>query len=252
MDPLKGVTRMVSWSGLAELVKALGKTGLIGGVAAAVLWGERGDLLAMFSQALPVGMASAGHLLSFSFLLMVLAMVLIVAIDVPFQLWQYHDKLKMSRQEVKQESKELEGNPEIKGRIRQLQRDAARKRMMAAVPAADVIVTNPTHYAVALAYKNGMGAPRVLAKGMGEIALKIRQVGAEHGVPMLEAAPLARALNRHVALDQEIPATLYAAVAEVLAYVYQLQAWRRGAAQYPVPPREITVPGEFVPEAVNG
>lgn len=252
MDPLKGVARMVSWSGLAELVKALGKTGLIGGVAAAVLWSERGDLLAMFSQALPVGMASAGHLLSFSFLLMVLAMVLIVAIDVPFQLWQYHDKLKMSRQEVKQESKELEGNPEIKGRIRQLQRDAARKRMMAAVPAADVIVTNPTHYAVALAYKNGMGAPKVLAKGMGEIALKIRQVGAEHGVPMLEAAPLARALNRHVALDQEIPATLYAAVAEVMAYVYQLQAWRRGAAQYPVPPREITVPGELVPEAVNG
>jgi hypothetical protein len=132
-----------------------------------VLWSERGDLLAMFSQSIPVGLASAGHLLNFSFFAIVSAMLLIVAVDVPFQLWQYHDKLKMSRQEVKQEGKELEGNPEVKGRIRQLQREAARKRMMAAVPAADVIVTNPTHYAVALAYKSGMGAPKVLAKGHG-------------------------------------------------------------------------------------
>jgi flagellar biosynthetic protein FlhB len=125
-----------------------------------VLWSERGDLLAMFAQSIPVGLSSAGHLLNFSFVAIVSAMLVIVAVDVPFQIWQYHDKLKMSRQEVKQEGKELEGNPEIKGRIRQLQREAARKRMMAAVPAADVIVTNPTHYAVALAYKSGMGAPK--------------------------------------------------------------------------------------------
>jgi flagellar biosynthetic protein FlhB len=209
-----------------ELVKAVAKVSLLGGVAFWVLWSERGDLLAMFAQSIPVGLASAGHLLSFSFLAIVSAMLLIVAVDVPFQIWQYHDKLKMTRQEVKQEGKELEGNPEIKGRIRQLQREAARKRMMAAVPAADVIVTNPSHYAVALAYKSGMGAPKVLAKGMGEMALKIRQIGAENGVPMVEAAPLARALYRHVELDQEIPATLYAAVAEVLAYVYQLSNWR--------------------------
>jgi len=185
LDPLKGLSRLVSWSGLAELVKAVAKALLVGGVAVGVLWSERGDLLAMFAQSGELGLVSAGHLLSFSFLAIVSAMLLIVAIDVPFQLWQYHDKLKMSLQEVKQESKELEGNPEIKGRIRQLQREAARKRMMAAVPAADVIVTNPTHYAVALAYSSGMRAPKVLAKGMGEVALKIRQVGAENGIPMI-------------------------------------------------------------------
>ncbi len=252
IDPWQGLKRLVSWSGLAELVKALAKTALIGGVALMVLWNMRNDLQAIFAQSLPIGLVSAGNLLTFSFLAMVLAMLLIVAIDVPFQLWQFHDKMKMSRQEAKQENKELEGNPEIKGRIRQLQREAARKRMMSAVPAADVIVTNPTHYAVALAYKSGMGAPKVLAKGMGEIALKIRQIGAENGVPMLEAATLARALHRHVAIDQEIPAALYAAVAEVMAYVYQLRDWRHGSGQYPQPPREIVVPGELVPEAEHG
>jgi type III secretion system FlhB-like substrate exporter len=119
------------------------------------------------------------------------------------------------------------GQPRGQGAYPQLQREAARKRMMGAVPTADVIVTNPTHFAVALAYKSGMGAPKVLAKGMGEIALKIRAIGAENGVPMLEAPPLARALYRHAELDQEIPSTLYAAVAEVLAYVYQLTNWRQ-------------------------
>jgi flagellar biosynthetic protein FlhB len=184
--------------------------------------------------------------------MIVMTMLLIVAVDVPFQLWQYHDKLKMSKDEVKQEGKEMEGNPQVKGRIRQLQREAARKRMMGAVPTADVIVTNPTHFAVALAYKSGMGAPKVLAKGMGDIALKIREIGAQNGVPMLEAPPLARALYRHAELDQEIPSTLYAAVAEVLAYVFQLANWRQVGGSYPMPPRSIAVPAELVPELING
>jgi flagellar biosynthetic protein FlhB len=124
--------------------------------------------------------------------------------------------------------------------------------MMGAVPTADVIVTNPTHFAVALAYKSGMGAPKVVAKGRGDIALKIREIGAQNGVPMLEAPPLARALYRHTELDQEVPSALYAAVAEVLAYVYQLSNWRQVGGNYPLPPREITVPAELVPEAVNG
>jgi flagellar biosynthetic protein FlhB len=248
VNPLKGLARLVSWSGLAELLKAVAKASLLGGVAAWILWSERGDLFAMFAQAIPVGLSSTGHLLSFSFLAIVAAMLLIVAVDVPFQIWQYHDKLKMSRQELKQEGKELEGNPEIKGRIRQLQREAARKRMMAAVPAADVIVTNPGHYAVALAYKSGMQAPKVLAKGLGEIALKIRQLGAESDIPIVEAAPLARALYRHVELDQEIPSTLYAAVAEVLAYIYQLSNWRQSGGEQPLPPRAITVPDELLVE----
>jgi flagellar biosynthetic protein FlhB len=124
--------------------------------------------------------------------------------------------------------------------------------MMASVPKADVIVTNPTHFAVALAYKSGMGAPTVVAKGMGEVARRIREVGAEHGVPLLEAPPLARALHRHVEIDQQIPGTLYAAVAEALAWVYQLANWRQVGGQYPVPPRDLQVPPELVPEAVNG
>ena len=252
LDPLAGIARLVSWAGLVELLKAVAKAFLLGGIAAWVLWNERGELLAMFAQSVRGGLSSAGHLLNFSFFVIVSAMLVIVAVDVPFQLWQYHDKLKMSRQEVKQEGKELEGNPEIKGRIRQLQRDAARKRMMAAVPTADVIITNPTHYAVALAYTKGMAAPKVLAKGVGEIALKIRELGAAGAIPMVEAAPLARALYRHVNLDQEIPSTLYAAVAEVLAYIYQLNTWRKSGGEYPLPPREIAVPSALVPEALHG
>ncbi|KFB66012.1 flagellar biosynthesis protein FlhB [Candidatus Accumulibacter vicinus] len=252
LDPLKGMARLVSWAGLVELVKAVAKASLLGGVAVWILWSERGDLLAMFAQSLPVSLSSAGHLLTFSFFAIVAAMLLIVVVDVPFQIWQHHDKLKMTREELKQEGKELEGNPEVKGRIRQLQREAARKRMMAAVPAADVIVTNPTHYAVALAYKSGMVAPKVLAKGLGEIALKIRQVGAENAVPIIEAAPLARALYRHVDLDQEIPATLYAAVAEVLAYIYQLSNWRQTGGNYPMPMLAVTIPDELIGETANG
>ena len=253
LDPLKGLSRIISWGGLAELVKAVAKALLVGGVAVWVMWTERTDIFALFGQSVEAGLLGAGHLLNYSFLLIVMAMLVIVAIDVPFQLWQYHDKLKMTKEEVKQESKEMEGNPEVRGRIRQLQREAARRRMMGAVPKADVIVTNPTHFAVALSYASGMGAPKVLAKGMGEIALKIREIGAANGVPMLEAPPLARALYRHADLDQEIPSALYAAVAEVLAYVYQLANWRKVGGHYPLPPREIAVPGDLVPaEVIHG
>ena len=252
MDPIKGLQRLFSWNGLAELVKAVAKAALIGGVAAWVIWSERNDLVGLLAQPLGAGLASAGHLIAFSFLAMVAAMILIVGIDIPFQLWNYHDKLKMTRDELKQEAKEMEGDPHVKGRIRSLQRDAARRRMMASVPKADVIVTNPTHFAVALAYKSGMGAPTVVAKGMGEVARRIREVAAEHGVPLLEAPPLARALHRHVEIDQQIPGALYAAVAEALAWVYQLTNWRQVGGQYPVPPRDLQVPPELVPEAVNG
>ena len=252
LNPIKGLSRVVSWSGLLELVKSVAKALLIGGVAAAVMWAERDELLGLLTQALDAGLISAGHLINYSYLLIVLSMLLIVGLDVPFQLWQYHDKLKMTKEEVRRESKEMEGSPEVKARIRSLQREAARRRMMAAVPTADVIVTNPTHFAVALAYKNGMGAPKVVAKGMGEIARKIRSVGAEHGVPLLEAPPLARALYHHAEIDREIPSTLYSAVAEVLAYVYQLSNWRQRGGDYQMPPRDIPVPADLVPEMIDG
>jgi flagellar biosynthetic protein FlhB len=252
MDPIQGIKRILSWSGVVDMLKAVAKAGLIGGIAAWVIWSERNEIVALLTLPLESGLAAVGKLLAFSFLVVVAAMVLIVAVDVPFQIWHYHDKLKMTRDEVRREGKEMEGDPHVKGRIRSLQREAARRRMMAAVPKADVIVTNPTHFAVALAYKSGMGAPRVVAKGTGEVARRIREIGAEHGVPLLEAPPLARALHRHVDLDQEIPGTLYAAVAEALAWVYQLGSWRQSGGQYPQPPRDLQVPPDLVPEAVNG
>lgn len=252
MDPIKGLGRLFSVSGLVDLVKAIAKSLLIGGTAVWVIWYEHRDMFLLLAQPVEVGLVNAAQMLSFSFLVIVSAMILIVILDVPFQIWHYHDKLKMTRDELKQEGKEMEGDPHVKGRIRSLQREAARRRMMAAVPQADVIVTNPTHFAVALAYKNGMGAPRLVAKGTGEIARRIREIGAENGVPLLEAPPLARALHKHVEIDQEIPGTLYAAVAEALAWVYQLSNWRKAGGQYPVPPSDLQVPPNLVPEVVNG
>lgn len=252
MNPIQGIKRIISWTGLVNMLKAVAKAGLIGGIAASVIWSERQDIIALLALPIQAGLGAVGQMLIYSFLLIVAAMILIVVVDVPFQIWQHHHKLKMTREEVRRESKEMEGDPHVKGRIRALQRDAARRRMMSAVPKADVIVTNPTHFAVALAYKNGMGAPRVVAKGMGEVARRIREIGAEHGVPLLEAPPLARALHRHVEIDEEIPGTLYAAVAEALAWVFQLSAWRQHGGQYPVPPRDLQVPAELVPEAMNG
>lgn len=249
MNPLPGIGRMFSWNSLMELLKAVLKAGLIGSVAVAVVWSQWEDIFGLLGLSIEAGLTKAGGLLTFSFLMIVSAMVLIVAADVPFQIWQYYNKLKMTKDEVRKEMKEMDGDPMVKGRIRSLQREAARKRMMAAVPQADVIVTNPTHYAVALSYKTGMSAPKVLAKGMGAIAQKIKSIGAEHGVPMLEAPPLARALYRNVEIDDEIPGTLYSAVAEVLAYVYQLSQWRQAGGEYPVPPRNFSIPSELVPEA---
>ncbi|WP_303785424.1 flagellar biosynthesis protein FlhB [Azovibrio restrictus] len=250
LNPIAGIGRMFSWESLMELVKAMLKSLVIGGAAVLIIWSEWEDIFGMLGMPLEAGLAMAGHLLTWSFLLIVAAMLFIVVADVPFQIWQYYDKLKMTKDEVRRESKEMDGDPLVKGRIRSLQREAARRRMMAAVPTADVIVTNPTHFAVALSYKDGMAAPKVLAKGMGAIAQKIKALGAEHGVPMLEAPPLARALYRHVEIDDEIPGALYGAVAEVLAYVYQLSQWRARGGEYPMPPRDVAVPPELaVPEA---
>lgn len=249
LNPITGLGRLLSWNSLMELGKAVLKAGLVGGVAVMLIWKERDEILGLLAQPLEAAVAHAGNLVSYSFLILVATLVLVVAFDVPFQLWQYFDKLKMTKEEVKQETKELMGDPHVKGRIRSLQMQAARRRMMAAVPQANVIVTNPTHYAVALSYKTGMAAPKVIAKGMGAVALKIRELGAEHAVPMLEAPPLARALYKHAELDAEIPSALYSAVAEVLAYIYQLANWRQIGGTYPVPPRDLPVPPELVPEA---
>jgi flagellar biosynthetic protein FlhB len=250
LNPLTGFGRMFSWNSLMELGKAVLKAGLLGGVAVGLIWSQRDEIFGLLGESLEAGLAHAGNLVSFSFLMMAAALLLVVAADVPFQLWQYFNKLKMTKEEVKQEMKEMMGDPHVKGRIRSLQMQAARKRMMAAVPTANVVVTNPTHFAVALAYRTGMAAPKVVAKGAGAMALKIREVANENRVPIMEAPPLARALYKHAELDSEIPSALYGAVAEVLAYIYQLANWRQVGGVYPAPPRDLPVPPELVPVGV--
>jgi flagellar biosynthesis protein FlhB len=239
---------MFSVRALVELLKAIGKTILVGWIAWLVIRHELDDVMALSVQPLESGAAHLGHLLLLSFMFIVSGLIIIAAIDAPYQMWQHAKKLMMSRQDVKQEMKESDGNPEIKAKIRQQQREMARRRMMSEVPTADVIVTNPTHYAVALKYsENGMRAPRVVAKGADEVAARIREIGEENNVVMLEAPPLARALFRHAELGDEIPEALYIAVAEVLAYVFQLRAFSKHGGTRPAKPGDLDVPPELDP-----
>ena len=241
MDPLKGAARILSWHGVIEMLKAFAKAMLVGGVAAWVLWRNSSAVLSLVGEPLADAMVHLLHLAGSSFLTMAGSMALVVAIDIPFQMWDHERKLRMTREEVRQENKETEGDPQVKAHIRSQQREMARRRMMAEIPKADVVVTNPTHYAVALRYEDGaMRAPRVVAKGAHLLAARIRALAEEHRVPILEAPPLARALYRHAELGDEIPAALYTAVAEVLAYVYQLRRHREDGG--PLPPAPELLP----------
>lgn len=247
LNPLNGLANMVSRHSAVELAKAIGKSLLLGVIAGVVLWQVQGELFGLVSLPVDNGLSYTGHLLVRGFFMLVGGLVLIALIDVPYQLWHYRDTLKMTREEVRQELKEQEGDPQIKARVRSQQREVARKRMMAAVPKSDVIVTNPTHFAVALEYREGvMRAPRVVAKGRLLVAQKIRDLGVEHRIPIVEAPPLARALYRHSEIGHEIPQALYNAVAQVLAYVFQLRAYR-GRGTPPRAPTELPVPPELDP-----
>ena len=250
LNPVAGLGRMFSWTALVELVKALAKAALVGGVAAWVIWSNRDAVMALGLQSAAAAIPATGHLIGSGFMIIVGAMLLIVAIDVPFQLWDHNKKLMMTKEEVRQEAKETEGDPMVKGRIRQLQREAARRRMMSAIPTADVVVTNPTHYSVALKYsEQGARAPVVVAKGSHLVALRIREIAKEHHIPILEAPPLARALHKHTDLGDTIPEALYTAVAEVLAYVYQLRRYEKVGGARPEEPAELPVPIELDPAA---
>jgi flagellar biosynthetic protein FlhB len=243
LNPLKGIARMFSVTSLSELTKAIAKSLIVGGVGYAVIWHYKEQAFLLAAESVQGGIAHLVSLLGWLFLFVTAAMILIVALDVPFQLWHYYRKLRMTKEEVRQEMKESEGDPQIKGRIRAMQREMARRRMMAQVPKADVIVTNPTHYAVALRYnEKEMRAPRVVAKGTYLLAERIRELAAEHNVPILSAPPLARALYKHAELEQEIPSALFAAVAEVLAYVYQLRSYNTQGGMMPQKPENIPVP----------
>jgi flagellar biosynthetic protein FlhB len=243
LNPLSGIKRLFSAQVGAELVKALMKAMLMGSVAGFYLYHKWPDIMRLMTEAPVSAMASAMNIAGMCSILVVLAIIPMVGFDVFFQIYSHIKKLRMSRQDIRDEFKQQEGDPHVKGRIRQMQRDAARRRMMADVPKANVIVTNPTHYAVALQYdENKMSAPKVVAKGSGLIALRIREIGEENKIPMLEAPPLARALYRHAEIGQQIPGQLYAAVAEVLAWVWQLKRWRLTGGQRPVKPANLPVP----------
>lgn len=248
MNPLSGLANMVSSRAGVELGKAILKTILVGSVALIVVMNQKNAIFGLANEPLKEASAHMGSLLGACFLSIVGALVLIAAIDAPYQMWHYANKLKMTRQEMIEESKEANGNPQIKAKIRQQQREMARRRMMAEVPKADVVVTNPTHFAVALKYNDdGNGAPRVVAKGADAVAAKIRELAKENNVPLLEAPPLARALYKHTELGDEIPETLYAAVAEILAYVFQLRTYTKVGGTRPIEPTDVFVPPELDP-----
>jgi flagellar biosynthetic protein FlhB len=248
LNPINGIGNMFSTNALIELLKAIAKTLLVASVAWFVVLSQKDAVLGLLLEAPNAGTAHLGRLLAVAFVTMVGALGVIALLDGPYQMWHYANKLKMTREEMMQEHKESEGNPQIKGKIRQMQREMARRRMMAAVPTADVVVTNPTHYAVALKYSDGQrGAPQVVAKGTDEVAAKIREIAKENKVALLEAPPLARALYKHTEIGDEIPEQLYSAVAEVLAYVFQLRSYSNSGGKYPDRPTKLAVPAEMDP-----
>lgn len=246
MDPLAGLKRMFSFKALAELLKALAKFVVILMVALAVLSSDTDDILAMANEPIEQAIMHSLQIVGWSALWLASGLILIAGVDVPFQLWDSKQKLKMTKQEVRDEYKDSEGKPEVKGKIRQLQREMAERRMMQSVPQADVVITNPTHFAVALKYDPASGnAPVLLAKGGDFLALKIREIAKEHQVTMLESPALARAVFYSTEVEAEIPAGLYLAVAQVLAYVYQLRQFRAGKAKRPGPLPDLPIPPDL-------
>lgn len=246
MNPMSGIKRMFSMHALTELLKALAKFFVILLVALVVLSSDRDDLIAIAHEPLDQAIIHSVQVVGWSALWMAAGLLLIAAVDAPLQLWQAHKKLLMTKQEVRDEYKDSEGRPEVKQRIRQTQREMSQRRMMAAIPEADVVITNPTHYAVALKYDPDKGgAPLLLAKGTDFIALKIREIAGEHKIQILESAALARSIYYSTELEEEIPAGLYLAVAQVLAYVFQVRQYRAGKGKAPEPLKDVPIPPDL-------
>jgi flagellar biosynthetic protein FlhB len=247
INPLAGLKRIFSAKGLMELIKALAKFLVVSVVAVSFMWAQKEEFLNLGREPFLQGLSHAAWLFGYSFLVLSLSLMLIAAIDVPFQLWDNSQKLKMTMQEVRDEMKETEGRPEVKSKVRALQQEMAQRRMMEDVPNADVIITNPTHYAVALRYDpDNMAVPVVVAMGRDLIALRIREIAGEHDVEIFEAPPLARALYAQSKIGQEIPGQLYFAVAQVLAFVFQLRNAREQGFDLPHRPAPFVPPDENV------
>lgn len=248
LDPISGFANLFSKQHLIDALKACATGLVLGAVGVVVLmniWPNTADLLA---KPLPAAIRDLGVILGEVMGMMLLVLAAFALLDWPLQKFLFAERMKMSHQEVKEEFKQQEGNQEVKARMKQIGRERVRRRMLAAVPTADLVVMNPTHYAVALKYDEGsMGAPRVVAKGLDLLAFKIRDIATENRVPVLEAPPLARALYAHTELDQEVPVALYSAVAQVLAYVYQLKQALTGRSPMPGNLPDLDVPAEMDP-----
>ena len=244
VSPLSGFKRLYSAQALGEIVKAIVRVLLVGAVGWALLKAKLPVLLGLADEPLDNAIAHGAGIAIGVLGVLTFALVGIAALDVPYQIWQHRRQLRMTREEVREELKESDGRPEIKARIRRMQHALANRRMLEAVPKADAVIVNPTHYAVAIRYDaERMRAPRVVAKGIDHMAAAIRDVADKHRIPIVSAPPLARALHRQVELDREIPGPLYAAVAQVLSFVYQLKAFERHGGKMPAKP-EIDLPGE--------
>ncbi len=237
LDPIKGLAKLFSVRSLGELLKSIAKMGFIGLAAFFLLRMMTEDMLGLGMQAPRQAIANSAGLLAWFFLVVSLPLVVIAAIDVPWQLWNFKKELRMTRQEVRDETKESDGRPEVKAKLREMQQAAARARMMEKVPTADVVITNPTHFAVALRYDEARSAaPVLVAKGADQVAARIRELAKDNAVSIVESPRLARAVFASTELDAEIPAGLYLAVAQILTYVYQLRSWQAMGGDYPQAP----------------
>jgi flagellar biosynthetic protein FlhB len=248
LDPIAGLGRMFSKAQFVPMLKACGLALVLFAVAGLYLRSHLPDFAQLIAQPLPMALAGAGEIVLGGMLLMLGVLAVFALVDVPLQRWLLAESLKMSFEELKQENKDAEGNTEVKGKMKATMRSRAAKRMLAAVPGADIVVMNPTHFAVALKYEEGgNGAPRVVAKGADLLALRIRDAATAAKVPVLQSPPLARALYTHCEIDQEVPGPLFAAVAQVLAWVFQLRAALATGAPLPSAPGAVAVPPEFDP-----
>lgn len=246
MDPIKGLGRVFSLKGLMELVKAVAKLALVGGAGYLVLMAKIDAFIGLGYEDVQQGIGHIGDELLGIIFVLSSTLLIVAALDVPFQIWDYARKQRMTKQEVRDEYKETEGSPELKSKIRQTQQQIAQRRMMEEVPKADVVITNPTHYAVALKYDQERGAaPIVVALGADEVAGHIRRIADANDVPIVSAPPLARAIFHNADLGQEIPAGLYLAVAQVLAYVYQLRHYEMHGGVAPAFDADVPIPEDL-------
>lgn len=247
LSPLAGFKRMFGVQAAVELLKSILKFFVVFIVAFLLLSGLFEQILGLSLEAIPLNFDHAVNMLLWMFLALALSIGIIVAIDAPYQVWNHTRQLKMTKQEIKDEFKNTEGNPEIKGRIKQTQYEMSQRRMMSEVPNSDVVITNPTHYSVALKYDpEAGGAPQLVAKGQDEMAIHIRTIAKEHGVEIIQSAALARSLFYTAEVEQDIPEELYAAVAQVLAFIFQLNEHRKGRAKKPIPiSKNLPIPEDF-------